>query len=377
MEADPTRSKRILYVITKANWGGAQKYVYELASAMRERGHEVAVAYGEEGLLAEKLRAAGIPAKTVLGLARDFSLKNEWAALTALISLMRESAPDIVHVNSSKGGLALLAARVARVPRILFTAHGWAFNEDRPWWQRVLMHAAYAITVLLSHKTICVSEAVRRDVSFFPDFLHRFVVVRNGLAAPDFLPREEARENLGLTRLDIRAIGMIAELHPTKRIEDAIRALAELAPSHPELVLVVMGEGRQREWLESYVKHYRLEERVLLKGFVEDAGRYLKAFDLFLMTSRSEALALALVEAGYAGLPVIATRVGGVPEVVTHKRTGLLIPRQNPHALARAIRDLSENAELASRYGEALKESVGARFGKERMISETVAVYGV
>lgn len=365
----------ILYVITKANWGGAQKYVYDLATAGKERGHEVLVAYGAEGVLSEKLRTAGVPIRRIESLTRDIDWKAEFAAFKELLALMKEEKPDLVHVNSSKGGLGLLAARMAGVPRIIFTAHGWAFNEERPWWHQALMHAAYAVTVILSHKTICVSKAVRRDLAWFPDILRRFTVVYNGVAAPALLGRDEARAKLAPALADKRWLGMIAELHPTKRVEDAIRALAELSDSHPDLALVVMGDGALKEWLAEYAAHYKLENRVVLAGFVEDAASYLSAFDLFLMPSRSEALALALIEAGHAGLPVVATRVGGIPEVVRHKHTGLLVPRENPHALARAIRTLLEHPEEAQAYGETLRASVVEKFSKERMVEETFAIY--
>ena len=121
---------KILYVITKANWGGAQKYVYELATAMKERGHEVAVAYGTEGLLAERLGQAGIRTLPIGGLSRDIDAKAEVSAWRSLLSLIKEEQPDLVHVNSSKGGLALIAARIAGIRRIIFTAHGWAFNAE-------------------------------------------------------------------------------------------------------------------------------------------------------------------------------------------------------------------------------------------------------
>ncbi len=364
---------KILYVITKANWGGAQKYVYDLAHAAKTQGHDVTVAYGVEGVLSEKLFSAGIPLRRIESFARDFAWKAEVAAFHELLAIMKEEKPDLVHVNSSKGGLALLAARIAQVPRIIFTAHGWAFNEERPWWQRPLMHLIYAATVLLSEKTICVSKAVRNDLAWFPDVMGRFVTIYNGVDAPTLLPRTEARAALGGS--DGFWLGMIAELHKTKRIEDAIRAVAELKGLHPELSLTVIGEGELREWLTEYATHYGVADRVRFPGFLDNAASYLSAFDLFLMPSRSEALALALIEAGYANLPVIASRVGGIPEVVRHKKTGLLVPRENPHALARAIRTLIENPEEAKEYATALHTSVQERFSKARMVEETFAVY--
>jgi glycosyltransferase involved in cell wall biosynthesis len=277
-------------------------------------------------------------------------------------------------VNSSKGGLALLAARIAGVKRILFTAHGFAFNEKRPRFQKALIRAAYVVTVLLSHETICVSEAVRRDIAF-PLLGGKLRVIRNGIDAPAYRAKRSARNILRPTDAKRTWLGMIAELHPTKRVEDAILAMTELSPEFPELELIVLGEGEERAKLEALIKERGLGERVRLLGFVPDAASYLPAFDLFLMISRSEALGYALLEAGAAGLPVVATRVGGMPEIVAHGESGILVPPENPAALARAIRGLLADPALGKRYGAALKEKVATRFSKERMLEETFARY--
>lgn len=371
----PTESaprKKILFVITKANWGGAQRYVYDLAVAMKAAGHEPSVAYGVEGLLAERLQGAGIRTLPISTLTREIDAKSEWASFKSLLALIKEEKPDIVHVNSSKAGLAILAARLNGVQHVVFTAHGWAFNEKRPWHQKALFHCIYAVTVYLASVTICVSDAVRRDLSWLLGA--RLITIRHGMDAPDFIDRDEARTNL-LLGTEGFWLGMVAELHPSKRVEDAIDALAELKDSHPELHLVVMGDGELKEWLQARAEHYGLTDRVHLLGFVADAPAYLKALDMFLMISRTEALGLALIEAGYAGLPVVAARAGGIPEVIKHKRTGILIPRENPHTLARAIRLLLESPEEMKTYGDALALDTKARFNKEGMIMKTLEAY--
>lgn len=370
---DPGSAKRILFVITKAVWGGAQRYVFDLATAAKEKGYQVAVAYGSEGLMRTKLEETGIRTIPLPMLTRDINLKAEWESFKSLRTLIKEERPDIIHVNSSKAGLALLAARLERVPKIIFTAHGWAFNEKRPWWQKIILHAVYAVTVHLSHVTVCVSDAIRRDIGWLP--FGRLVTVKHGIDAPNFMEKDEARRQLHLGTTEGIWLGMVAELHPTKRVQDAIDAVAELSATHPELHLVVMGGGELKEWLQGRVRHYKLEDRIHLPGFVIDAPEYLKAFDYFLMLSRTEALGLALIEAGYAGLPVLATRAGGIPEIVRHKKSGVLVPAENPHALSRALRILLENPETAKEYAAELETQTRAKFSKERMLQETFAIY--
>ncbi len=365
---------KILYVITKATWGGAQRHVYDLAVSAKEAGHTVGVAYGHEGLLAERLPKAGVTVWPLTSLIQNVSAKKEWSAFLELRRLIQSEKPDVVHVHSSKGGLALLASRTLRVPRIIFTIHGFAFNETRPWWQKIILRVVYLCTILLAHETICVSDAVRKNISL-PFLRKRLRVIYNGIDAPLPQERNKARRSLVGAKTSGVWLGMIAELHPTKRIEDAIEAVAELAEDFPTISLFVLGEGAMRHELEEHIRVHQLHERVHLVGFKEEADSYLSAFDIFLMVSKSEALGYALLEAGALGMPVIATRVGGMPEVVEHQRSGLLVPPQNPPAIARAIRTLLEDKGRQKTYTDALKERVSTRFSKERMLKETFERY--
>ncbi len=367
---------KILYVITKASWGGAQRYVYDLAVAANGAGHEVAVAYGEPGLLVERLEAAGVRTILVPALGRDVRLSRDLAAYRALRQLYAREQPDAVHLNSSKAaGLGALAGRLEGVPCVVFTAHGWAFNEARPWWQKLIIYKLAWLTILLSHRTICVSRAIRLDVRWMPFVRHRLTVIYNGVREPVFKSREEARRALWPEHESGTWVGMLSELHPTKRVEDALEAFAMVRKAHPETRLVILGEGEERARLEWLIRESNLAGYAHLAGFVPDGASYLGAFDLFLHTSSSEALAYALIEAGLAGLPVVATSVGGIPEVVTSGQTGLLIRPRAPEEAARALAELMSSPERARALGSALQADVRARFSLERMIRDTLAVY--
>ena len=374
-EATAPTKKKIVFVITKGNWGGAQRYVFDLASETLARGYAVTVLYGEHGLLVDKLTAQGIHTIALPTLTRDIDLKSEWASFKELRRIIAEEKPDLLHVNSSKAGLALIAGRLTQVPRIIFTAHGFAFNEDRPWWQRLVLRALYAVTVLCTHKTICVSDAVKDDIAWVPFTQQKLIVIKNGVDIPHFFSRKDARKKLEVHTTKKVWLGMLAELHPTKRVIDAVYALGELRKEHPDVALVVIGEGSERAHLEETITRLGMNDCVFLVGFKDGGASYLHAFDIFLMPSRSEALAYALIEAGFAGLPSIASRVGGMKEVIWHKDNGLLVPAQNPHSLARAIRTLLEHPAVAKEYGKKLKGTTTERFSKERMLTETFSSY--
>lgn len=367
---------KILYIITKASRGGAQKYVYDLATAASKSGHEVVVAYGEPGELVTQLEAAGIRTLLLPALTRDVGLLREWRAFWLLRSMLRSIGPDVVHVNSSKaGGLGALGARLAHVPKVIFTAHGWAFNEERPWWQKVVIYKLAWLTILLSHTTICVSEAIRRDTRWMPFVRGKLVVIYNGVHEPVYKTREEARQELWPLHEGGVWIGMLSELHPTKRVEDALEAFTLLRKEHPETRLVVLGEGEEHARLEWLIRESALAGYAHLAGFVPNGASYLRAFDLFLHTSGSEALAYAVIEAGLAGLPVVATRVGGLPEIVEDGRTGLLVSARSPHEAAQALHTMITDPVHTEQMGTALKRDVRERFNQERMVHETLARY--
>lgn len=369
---------RILYVITKANWGGAQRYVYDLATAARAASHEVAVVVGGTGPLTEKLAAVGI--RTIpLTLQQHRTFVGDlltFNSLFSLIRIFRAEHPDVVHVNSAKaGGLGALAARIARVPFIIFTAHGWEFNAPRLWLSKMGIKFFSWVTILLSYKTICVSNAVRRDVAWMPGVGRKLVTVYNGVACEPLIPREEARRVLSPRTTASYWIGMLSELHPTKRVDDAILAFAPIAARHPDTALLIISEGKERARLECLTANLHLEKSVVLLGFIKDAPQYFSAFDIFVHSSQSEALALAVLEAGCAALPTIATSVGGIPEIIEDGRSGLLVPVRDPASLARAIETLYDNPEKARSLGDALRVRVERDFTRERMVRETLFLY--
>lgn len=374
----PDEARKILYVITKANWGGAQRYVYDLALGAHAAGHTVAVATGGTGVLTEQLTAAGIRVITLpLRQRRSFLLDLlTFSPLVSLVRLIRTERPDVLHVNSAKaGGLGALAGRLAHVPRIIFTAHGWEFNAPRSALSKVGIRFFSWLTVLLAHTTIAVSHAIRRDTHSWPFVAHKIVVVHLGVACSALRSREEARAALGVAQNATGAIGMISELHPTKRVEDALRAFSLVHTAHPEATLTILGTGIERVALERVRDALALGDTVHFCGFVPEAARLLCAFDVFLHTSQSEALGYAILEAGCASLPVVATRVGGIPEIITTPETGTLVDVRNVAAIAAALTDDLEHPAVAHEKGARLHAVVTRHFGTERMVRDTLAHY--
>jgi glycosyltransferase involved in cell wall biosynthesis len=373
----PEPKKRILYVITKANWGGAQHYVFDMALGAKECGHDVLVVSGAHGELTRRLTGEGIASHTIEAMERDVRFAAEWKSFVALLHIIDEFKPDVLHCNSSKAGaFATLAGRIQGVPMIVFTAHAWAFNEHRPLWQRIVIGIIHYLTVLLSHRTICVSDAIYAYASRMPFVQNRLYVVANGIEPGTLITRGEARTYLAPqfvhTYPDTLWVGTVAELHPTKGLDILIEAFRRLSPS---AVLVIIGEGHDRHALEARIEASGVADRIMLVGFVKDAAQYLSALDIFVLPSRSEAFGYSLLEAGLASLPCAASNVGGIPEIIKDKESGILVPPNDSSALADALHLLLTNEPLRQTLGNALYERVTRVFSKEKMLRETLALY--
>jgi glycosyltransferase involved in cell wall biosynthesis len=374
------RRKKVLYLITKSNWGGAQRYVYDLATNLDHTKFEAVVALGGNGILAEMLGHAGIRTIPLSQLKNQAGLKATRAALAEFSMILKAEKPDILHVNSSVAGIiGSLAGRLAGVPNIIFTAHGWAFNEDRPLWQRLILKSVHYTTVLLSHRTIAVSRAIVHQMNW-PGAERKMKVINPGRTIGPMYEYFEAREKLIGFHPALHAYARdpwavcIAELHPIKRHSVLFRAMAELRHKHPTLRLIVIGDGSERARLEHEIRLEGLEEHIFLTGNIVEAARFLKAFDLFVLASKSESYGYVLHEAGLARVPVIATNVGGIPDIITDHVSGLLVPPDSAPALEEAINTTLTNKDTSAKFTSALYEDLSRRT-VAKMATQTSQLY--
>ncbi len=368
----------ILYIITKGNWGGAQRYVFDLATCLptgktssANAAHEVSVAVGEGQELKERLRNAEVRVISLPGVGRDISLWDDFITLWGLVRLLRKERPAVVHLNSAKiGGLGALAARLARVPRIIFTAHGFASNEDRSLIQKTLIRLFEWLTILLAHRTICVSKSDAASAARLPFCKNRVQYIPLGITPISFLSKEAAREALGLSG-DEPVIGTIAELTKNKGIAYAVEAMRSL----PNVRYLIIGEGEERRALAEAARAANSQDRVFFADHIPDAARFLKAFDTFLLPSLKEGLPYVLLEAGLAGLPVVASRVGGVLDLIKDGETGLLVSPKNPTQIAEKLKELLADPHKQAVYAVGLNKKVATHYHREQMQEATFALY--
>ena len=380
------KRRKILYCITKANLGGAQRYVYDLATSLPKESYDVAVLLGTDGALSQKLQSGGIRTIILGNLFRNINFFKDFMALIKLIKIFRKEKPDIIHLNSSKMGfLGALAGRLTRVPNIIFTGHGWAFNEDRSELQKKYIYLLHLLTIKLAHKTVAVSEQTKNQIAKSKAIGDKIVVIKNGLGEIDFLNKSAAREKImenlpSDSRLEDRLwLGTVSELHKNKGLKyviEAIHILETLSDDKSCLpILIIIGEGERRLKLQERINRYGLEDTIFLIGRLDDAQKYLKAFDVFTLTSITEALPYALLEAGQAGLPLIASGVGGIPEIIDDMENGILVRPKEPEEIEKALEFLLRNPGKMSIFGQNIQKKITEKFGKETMVKRTIELY--
>lgn len=370
------QNKKVLIAITKSNFGGAQRYVYDLAVGAKHAGHDVSVLCGGEGLLVDKLKESGIRVISLPTLGRDISILHDLEAFLFILRTLKSEKPDVFHTNSSKmGGMGNLAARLAGIKTIIFTSHGWAFNEDRSLIQKIILYKLVWFTIFLSHLTICVSEKTENDVEWMPFIKQKLVLIHNGIEAFPLMERLKARNFLVQnTASDELLVGTMAELHRIKGLDILLEAWSKFKQTSNG-TLIIMGTGEEKDNLQNMAQKLHISDSVVFKGYVDNAKSYLSGLDIFVLPSRSENLPYAILEAGLSKLPIIATRVGGIPEIITNGVSGKLIQRGDVDSIVENLILLSKDKDLRTKLGQAIYEKVTNDFSINKMLDATLKLY--
>jgi glycosyltransferase involved in cell wall biosynthesis len=387
------KKTKILYLITQSEFGGAQKYIYDLAVSLNGT-YEIMVAYGEPGsnsLLTERLEKAGVKHRKLDNLVRDIRFIKDIKALFEIIGLLNDFRPDLMHLNSSKISILGTMAKVMmlggnyRKPRIVYTVHGWVFNEPMDYLKKIFYIYAEKLFSYAKDRIICIDNF---DLQLAKIILKikgsKLSVINNGLDTGQIdLQEKKDAQNILLKKFPICSpdrrpeifIGAIGHLYKTKGYEYLIEAMEIVAGRQKNFALFIIGEGEERPRLEKMIIEYDLENNIFLSGGIDHAADIMPAFDLYVCSSVKEGFPYVLLEAMYAGLPIVSTNVGGIPDMIRHNKNGLLVESKNPDQLAERILKLFANHDLRIKLGENAKKTVLEKFKLEHMIAKTVNVY--
>jgi len=359
---------KIAYVVTRADSvGGASIHVRDLARAMLERGHEAVVLVGGTGPVTEQLARAGVPYHSLRFLKRPISPVTDFRALQELTVRLRELQPDLVSTHTAKAGWIGRAACARLSLPALYTPHGWSIADRISRAHSAVFQLAERAASRWASAIICVCEyerqlALEHRVAA-PGRLH---VVHNGVRDVSLELRADP------ARHPVRIIS-VARFASPKDHRTLLHALGTLRSLPWELDLI--GDGPRQAEIAMFADSLDLAGRVRFLGYQPEPATSLAQAQIFALSSRSEGFPRSVLEAMRAGLPVIASDVGGVGEAVANEVSGLLVPRRSPESLAAAIAKLIENAPLRERLGKAGRQTYERRFGLERLIEATAGVY--
>jgi len=380
---------KILFIVTQSEFGGAQQFLSQLITALNKDKYDITIAAGPEGDdnkgLLKALDKIGISTRRLKYLRRGINPIFDFClGIIEIYRLIKKEKPDVLFLCSSKAGaVGGFAGRLARVPKIIYRIGGWTFNDPWPKWKKKIYiwiekFSAKFKDIIINNAKSDTEQAKKMGIKPKKEIL----TIYNGIDTNNlkFLDREEARkEILGGSVSGWQLIGVIANLYPAKGLEYLIEAASIIRNRFVSIKFIVIGEGMERLKLKELIKKYNLEGSFFLVGAVSDAYKYLKAFDIFVLPSVKEGFPWVILEAMAAGVPIVATKVGAIPEILENSsirqladsgQAALLVEPRSAKELSQAIFELLEDYSFRTRIAENAKKVVEEKFSLEKMVGE-------
>lgn len=370
---------KIIQIVTRSDTiGGASAHVRDISNQLIKSGHDVEIFIGGEGPIIKVLEQEGILVRPIKNLVRHISVTRDFAAYCEIKAELKKSIPDIVACHSTKAGLlGRLACASLKIPCV-FTAHGWSFNDEVgeikasifAFIERYLAKlSAHVIVVSEYDKQIAIDrKVVRKD---------RMTRIWNGI--PQYGQNKLASQKIENNHVSspIRAkieLIMVARFDSPKDHKALIKAIS-LIKSEKAFMVSLVGDGPLLDECKHYVSVLRLDTKVHFLGLRYDINTLLEKSDIFLLVSQSEGLPLSILEAMRARLPIIASAVGGIPEIVENNYNGFLHQKGNIEQLSSLITRLIENPSLRRQLGQRSRKKYLREFTVEKMTKQTLSIY--
>lgn len=364
---------KVAYVITLPDLGGAQSHVYELMKNMRSMYQVVPVLItGRTGWLTEQAQKLDIETHIIPDMVREISPIHDWKANRELQRLFQKIQPDLIHCHSSKAGiLGRWAARQCGIPSV-FTAHGWAFTDGVPEIKRKIYRLIETMAGQWCQKIICVSDYDRNlALQEIPQLKDKLVTVHNCIPDTCFRKNWDSFDNRKEKSIEIV---MVARFSPPKKIFETLNILNQAIQQKIYIHLTFIGEGPLFDKAVSQAKKMKLEDYVTFLGARTDVEELLPNYDLFLLLSNWEGFPISIIEAMRAGLPIMASDVGGVREAVHDGKNGWLISR-NDHNVLEVWNKISNQPAYLRQVAVNARDSYEQEFMIHNMIDKIFSLY--
>jgi glycosyltransferase involved in cell wall biosynthesis len=379
---------RILRVIARLNMGGPALHVSYLSAGLRDRGYETTLVAGNVGQgeqsMAYVAEEQGVPVLLMPHLHREISPIRDMLATVRLARMIREQRPHILHTHTAKAGaigrMAAVLAGKARPPIVVHTFHGHVLRGYFGRFRTAIFRGLERLLARVADTLIAVSPEVRDDlVELKVAPAEKFTVIRLGIELDERVAiareaRKRTRRIMGVS--DERfLVGWIGRMTGVKRGADVLRAFRLLRDRGIDAILCMVGDGPEREQLEQLAAELRLMHDTLFPGYQEEIGPFFAAFDAFVLPSANEGTPVTAIESLASGCPVVATRVGGVPDVVQEGIDGFLVDPGDLDAIAERLARLASDTALRERMASAGRERVLSRYAVERLIDDVDGLY--
>lgn len=366
---------RVCHVAMGDLWAGAEVHLLALLTYLvRLDKFECSVILFNEGKLADELRKLSLPVSVI-----SEKRHNPFVIANRLAKMFRQDLPHIVHTHKYKDSiLATIAARCVGVPHVIRVVHG--MPEPFSGLRNVNMFLytmldRFLISWLVARIVAVSSDIERALVQTYGT--SRIVHIHNGIDLEAVHVTTQKSEKLKEWKIDDKTIliGSVGRLVPVKGHSILLEALPILRKSNYDIKLLLVGDGPLRSYLEAEVKRLRLEQAVIFAGHQEGSYDFINMMDVFVLPSLHEGIPMVLLEALALQRPVVATRVGGIPEVIEHGVNGLLVDPSDANSLVSSIRELIETPSKASRLGNAGRARVEHEFNAQLMAATTAEMY--
>jgi sugar transferase (PEP-CTERM/EpsH1 system associated) len=366
-EAKPT----LVNIVHSLDPGGAERLVVDMSRAFADDYDVHVFCLDSVGEWADGLRSAGVPVRE-LRRQPGLDLYLAWR----IAKLLRQVSADIVHAHQTAPWFYSALARLFyRKPKLLFEEHGRHFPEPDRRWHRL---ANRLLVGRLTHVSVAVSRDIRERLVRYEGLRRdRIRIIYNGgrsAPAPDAATIQILRAEFGFDA-GHKIVGFVGRLDPVKNIKLLIDAFAELKASHADLRCLIVGDGPERDELQTKVARHGLTAEFVFAGYRSDADRLVHCMDMFVLPSLSEGTSMALLEAMSAGVPAVVTNVGGNIELIEDGVSGYVVESDSVAEMAGALRELISDPQLASQRAESARQKFSDKFSFDAMISAYGELY--
>ena len=379
-----SKKLKVGHIITRMDWGGPPDILRIIFDLYDKDKFDMKLIMGDsENLSVETenfLKQSKNNVLSIKALKRNINPINDLKAFIGIYRTLKREKFDIVHTHTAKAGaIGRVAAKLAGVKYIVHTLHGHNFYGYFGPMGSMLMRFYELVMSKITDKIMALTKLEKKDlIDCGICEEEKIVVINSGVELEKFrvdnIDAASVRKEFSI-EAENKVVGVIARLEHVKGVEYFIQAAKEVLKKKTNVSFIVVGEGSLKKQFEAQCIEYGIEDKVIFAGWKEDVSKILSILYLIVLPSLNEAVGRVLLEAGAAGIPAIATNVGGVPEVVIDSVTGILVPPESGVEIAKAIMFLLENGGERIEMAEKAQQWIDERFSAEKMVKEMMRVY--